>query len=115
MGHGDAMTQTDYEREALNQLESADNFRKILATIYEDKPLDYAMVGALKAGIRYSLDAAQTYATLATIAHDRAELVEIQLAELKARRGGELLAFEEPRRLPSYGGGILPPPADGRY
>lgn len=100
-----SVTTPDYERESLNQLEAADNFRKILAVIYEDKPLDYAMVGALKAGIRYSLDAAQTYATLANVQRERAELIEIRLAELKRGRGGALLAFEEPRTLPSYGGG----------
>lgn len=70
MTHNSSTT-PDYVRESLNQLEAADNFRKILTVIYEDKPLDYAMVGALKAGIRYSLDAAQVYATLATVDRDR--------------------------------------------
>lgn len=89
------MTQTpDYEREALNQLESADNFRKILAAIYEDKPLDYAMVGALKAGIRYGLDAAQTYATLAILQRDRLDILD-RLAAVEKRAA----------TLPSYGGG----------
>lgn len=79
------MTQiTDYERQSLQQLEAADSFKKILAVIYEETPLDYAMVGALKAGIRYSLDAAQTYATLATIDRDRTKLLEQLLASYTA-------------------------------
>lgn len=73
-------TQNQYERQSLQQLEAADNFRKILSIIYEEKPIDYAMIGALKAGIRYSLDAAQTYATLATIDRERTALLERLLA-----------------------------------
>ncbi len=63
----------NYERMALTELESVRAFRTALAAVYDTKPLDYALVGVLKAGIRYSLDTAQTYATLATIARQRDE------------------------------------------
>lgn len=58
---------TTYEQRALEQLETAEFFRKSLAQVYEEKPYDPAMVGALNAGVKFALATAQVYATLATI------------------------------------------------
>lgn len=80
MSHGVAMSNNradsfDYERSALNALESAQALRTSLAEVYNTKPLDGALTGALKAGIHYSLKTAQTYATLATVAAQREALL----------------------------------------
>lgn len=65
----------DYERQALNALETAQALRVALAETYETKPLDGALTGALKAGIHYSLKSAQVYGTLATVAAQREALM----------------------------------------
>lgn len=65
----------DYERKALNALETAQALRTSLAETYDTKPLDGALTGALKAGIHYCLKTAQTYATLATVAAQREALI----------------------------------------
>lgn len=65
----------DYERQALNALEAAQAMRSALAETYEAKSTDYALTGALKAGITYSLKTAQTYATLAEVAATREQLI----------------------------------------
>lgn len=78
MSHGDAMSDSyDYERSALNALETAQALRTSLAEVYNTKPLDGALTGALKAGIHYSLKSAQTFATLAEVAAQRETMLAL--------------------------------------
>lgn len=78
---------TTYERRALEQLESADDSRQLLAEAYRAKPLDYERVGALKAAVRFALDTAQVYAGLALLEAVQSAPVPYDLAQVRDLRG----------------------------
>ncbi len=85
MSHGAVMT--TYEQRALENLEYAQGARADLRRAYAFQPLDYELIGRLKADQRYHLDVAQVYAGLAA---------------------AQILRELERPILPSYGGGVLP-------
>ena len=83
---------TTYETWAIEQLDEALEARQQLRAAYSFKPLDFELIGRLKADQRFHLDVAQVYAALAA-AH----------APAPGATSPAPGAF-----LPSYGGGHVP-------
>ena len=80
---------TTHEERALEHLAEGLDAREHLRIAYCYKPLNFELIGRLKADQRFHLDVAQVYASLAAA----------EATSTLARR---------PSTLPSYGGGVLP-------
>lgn len=103
---------TDFETEALEHLARAHTFRQELADAYATKPRDFDLIGALRMGVKFELETAQVYATLA--ATDRSKrAIEAALANMDrdrrqaglTPRGADWQPGYEIPALPSTGGG----------
>jgi hypothetical protein len=89
---------SDYESEALEHLARAQSFRQELADAYAARPMDHNRIGAARTGVKFELETAQVFATLANT--DPAKrAIEIALANMDRDRR---LAAQALDRAPGY-------------